>query len=146
MPQHLVELFRPSGVVEGIERLDTGDADNVHDAGYGAQVHLCFAENSFHVRARRHICLAGVSGDVTRNVGRPAGIAVHTQDGRAGLRQGVSGLLADPLPGAQDHEAAALEVEQVQVLYGGSRHGDYLLLLIFCGRSSGRGRSSSLRR
>jgi len=90
--------------------------------------------------------MACVSSDVARNVGSPAGIAVNTQNGRAGLRQGMSSLLADPLPGTEDHEAAALEVEQLQVLYGGSGHGDYLLLLIFCGRSGGDGRSSSLRR
>jgi hypothetical protein len=109
-------------------------------------MHPCFAENAFHVRTRRHVCLAGVSSDVTRNVGSPSGIAVHTHNSGAGLRQGVSRLLADPLPGAQDHETAVPEVEQLQVLYCGSGHGDYLLLLIFCGRSGGNGRSSSLRR
>ena len=76
--------------------------------------------------------VGGVAGpahavDLGGDVVGPVLLDVHAEDLRPLLGQGVGGLAADALAGADDHEALAVQAEQVGVVRNsgviGTRHG-----------------------
>ena len=76
--------------------------------------------------------VGGVAGpahpvDLGGDVVGPVLLDVHAEDLRPLLGEGVGGLAADALPGADDHEALALQAQEVGVVRNrrvvGSRHG-----------------------
>ena len=119
MTQDDVEV--PVPLVVG--QLDDGrvlrHADDVDDPVDTAELCLRVVEQLLHVVALGRVARVRHTTDLRRDVDREVRVDVDAHQPGAGRRQRVRRLSADPLPGADDHEAAAVEPQQPRVVGDG---------------------------
>src|SRR3546814_10509099 len=109
MTQHDAELPFEFLVGEFRDRLDPGDADDIDDAVYHAQLHLGGFQHLGDAGGAGHVRSAMMATHRLRNRARLVLHDIDAEDAGAALRQAMRNLRTDAVAGTQNDESAVVE-------------------------------------